>query len=120
MAYTKQTWQNGDTITAEKLNHMEDGIGAPIPGGCLYITVTDIDSGNNTATLDKTFEEINNAFNNNMYLILIHPEGYVLSLNYLSPDYEYGWVYRFDTSLSEELIKIDSEDSVYYEYMDRS
>ena len=26
MAYEKQTWQNGDTITAEKLNHMEDGI----------------------------------------------------------------------------------------------
>lgn len=26
MAYEKQTWACGDTITAEKLNHMEDGI----------------------------------------------------------------------------------------------
>lgn len=26
MAYTKQTWTTGDTITAAKLNHMEDGI----------------------------------------------------------------------------------------------
>ena len=26
MAYEKQTWANGDIITAEKLNHMEDGI----------------------------------------------------------------------------------------------
>ena len=26
MAYEKQTWQTGDTITAEKLNHIEDGI----------------------------------------------------------------------------------------------
>lgn len=26
MAYEKQTWQSGDIITAEKLNHMEDGI----------------------------------------------------------------------------------------------
>lgn len=26
MAYTKQTWTTGDTITAEKLNHMEGGI----------------------------------------------------------------------------------------------
>ena len=26
MSYTKQTWVNGDIITAEKLNHMEDGI----------------------------------------------------------------------------------------------
>lgn len=26
MAYTKTTWNTGDVITAEKLNHMEDGI----------------------------------------------------------------------------------------------
>lgn len=34
MAYTKQTWECGDTITAEKLNHMEDGI-ADASGGVL-------------------------------------------------------------------------------------
>ena len=28
MAYIKNTWENGDVITAEKLNHMEDGIAA--------------------------------------------------------------------------------------------
>lgn len=28
MSYTKQTWQTGDTITAEKLNHIEDGVDA--------------------------------------------------------------------------------------------
>lgn len=26
MAYTKTTWADGDIITAEKLNHIEDGI----------------------------------------------------------------------------------------------
>lgn len=26
MAYEKQTWSTGDTITAEKLNHIEDGL----------------------------------------------------------------------------------------------
>ena len=26
MSYTKQTWTTGETITATKLNHMEDGI----------------------------------------------------------------------------------------------
>lgn len=31
MAYTKQTWVTGDTITAEKLNHVEDGIGEAFP-----------------------------------------------------------------------------------------
>lgn len=26
MSYTKQTWVTGDTITADKLNHIEDGV----------------------------------------------------------------------------------------------
>ena len=28
MSYEKQTWQNGDVITAAKLNHIENGIDA--------------------------------------------------------------------------------------------
>lgn len=31
MAYEKQTWTTGDVITANKLNHMEDGIGGAFP-----------------------------------------------------------------------------------------
>ena len=34
MSYTKQTWNNGDTITADKLNHIENGIesfGSSVP-----------------------------------------------------------------------------------------
>lgn len=26
MSYEKTTWQTGDTITSEKLNHLEDGV----------------------------------------------------------------------------------------------
>ena len=26
MSYEKHTWESGETITAEKLNHIEDGI----------------------------------------------------------------------------------------------
>lgn len=33
MSYEKQTWQTGDVITAEKLNHMEDGIASGGGGG---------------------------------------------------------------------------------------
>lgn len=40
MAYTKQNWQTGETITAEKLNHMEDGIkNASDSGGSYEIKV---------------------------------------------------------------------------------
>lgn len=33
MAYTKQTWNTGDIITAEKLNHIEDGLEELLGGG---------------------------------------------------------------------------------------
>ena len=64
MAYTKQTWETGDVITAEKLNHMEDGIGGTSgAGGILIIHVT----YDNTGTfLDKTWQEIFDA----MYEVL--------------------------------------------------
>ena len=45
MAYSKQTWVTGDTITAEKLNHMEDGIDA---GGSNYLLKIVVDSSSET------------------------------------------------------------------------
>ena len=55
MSYTKQTWSTGDTVTAAKLNHMEDGIaeaGGGSSGGGVLV-VHDVDG-----TLDKTYSEI--------------------------------------------------------------
>lgn len=43
MAYEKQTWVVGDTITAEKLNHMEDGI-AEDGGDKIIVTITERDA----------------------------------------------------------------------------
>lgn len=51
MAYVIQTWKDGDTVTAKKLNHMEYGIGRIADytdGGIADITVND----DNTLTLD--------------------------------------------------------------------
>lgn len=42
MSYEKQTWATGDTITAAKLNHMEDGIGQGGAGGVLIETTWDL------------------------------------------------------------------------------
>lgn len=41
MSYTPTTWQTGDTITADKLNNMENGIEAANEGEILHITVTE-------------------------------------------------------------------------------
>lgn len=52
MAYTKNTWNTGDIVSSQKLNHMEDGIADA--GGVMVIN-------NNDNTLDKTWQEIYDA-----------------------------------------------------------
>lgn len=58
MAYTKNTWVTGDIVTSAKLNHMEDGIAN---AGGLVVNI-DWDETLQTSVLDKTWQEINNAF----------------------------------------------------------
>lgn len=43
MSYTKQTWATGDTVTATKLNHMEDGIEGAGGGGYDLVLVAETD-----------------------------------------------------------------------------
>lgn len=56
MSYEKQTWATGDIVTADKLNHMEDGIASG--GSCydaeFYVTVVD-DAP--VITTDATYSE---------------------------------------------------------------
>ena len=60
MAYTKQTWIDGEVITAEKLNHIEDGLENAGGGGAFVVNVA-YDQNARTATADKTAAEIYNA-----------------------------------------------------------
>ena len=61
MSYEKQTWACGDTITADKLNHMEDGI-ANAGGGVepFVVTFSQPEFGG-AVTADKTYAEIHEA-----------------------------------------------------------
>lgn len=54
MAYTPTVWQAGDTVTAAKLNKMEQGIASG--GGVYVVNITTV--GDNTQQLDKTAAEI--------------------------------------------------------------
>lgn len=58
MSYTEQTWANGDIITAEKLNHMEDGIAG---AGGVFSVPTTFDEQTGTVTCTKTWKEIYDA-----------------------------------------------------------
>lgn len=66
MAYTKQTWVTGDVVTAEKLNHIENGIFNT--AGVLYIPVTVTETstpGGETSTFtfssDYSYDDITEA-----------------------------------------------------------
>ena len=52
MAYTPTTWVTGDTVTATKLNKMEQGI-ASAGGGDVFFDISEEDG-----VLDKTWTEI--------------------------------------------------------------
>lgn len=54
MSYTPTTWAAGDTVTATKLNKIEQGIVSASLGGVLVVTDTD-------GALDKTWQEIHDA-----------------------------------------------------------
>jgi hypothetical protein len=64
--YEKQTWNTGDVITEEKLNHMEDGIAS-----CgMFVVGSIYDENTQTTTLDKTYKEIVDAFNAGRNVVL--------------------------------------------------
>lgn len=62
MAYEKQEWKCGDTLTADKLNHMEQGIedASQSGGGSEIVNATMATDENNcfVITLDKTASEL--------------------------------------------------------------
>lgn len=71
MSYEKQTWQTGDVITANKLNHMEDGIADGGGGGVFVIEISDTGG---LYTLSKTWKEINDAFTSGKQCIAIYED----------------------------------------------
>ena len=58
MAYTPNEWKTGDVITAEKLNHIEQGID---PEFLVTMTLSQDSSEKLIVTVDKTFTEIKEA-----------------------------------------------------------
>lgn len=57
MSYTPYTWSSGDTVTAARLNNIEQGVANA--GGSVLIVGTTF--SNNVLTLDKTYKQIHDA-----------------------------------------------------------
>ena len=71
MSYSKNAWETGDVITANKLNHIEDGIEN---NDFFLVTLTTADE-EMTFTADKTYEEIETAYNAGMLVIAKYSYG---------------------------------------------
>ena len=73
MAYTPKTWECGETITAEKLNHIEDGIADASSGGGTTPLILEVvstreataeeceDGGGVVYTYNHTWQEVHDA-----------------------------------------------------------
>lgn len=57
MSYTPTTWAAGDTVTAAKLNKLEQGVAS---GGVLVVNMS-LNNDETIGTLDKTWQEIHDA-----------------------------------------------------------
>ena len=58
MAYSKTTWETGDVITAELLNHAEDGIAAASAGSSMIVDFTYADG---SVTASESFADVEAA-----------------------------------------------------------
>lgn len=96
MAYTKYTWTDGEVITAQKLNHMEDGIedaGSGGGGGSeLFLVTFTYDSGLDEIVADKTYNEIITASKSGKIIMGCYP---------MEEDGEYSCVYYSDVSIND-------------------
>ena len=87
MAYTKTVWAAGDTVTSQKLNKIENQLetlsNGGAGGGCLWINMTETQSG--SGSLDKasggtdyelnyTFNEIKTAMQNGLLPVFHYSE----------------------------------------------
>lgn len=84
MAYTPKTWQCGETIMADDLNHMEQGIAQGGSGGALIVTATsreatteECSDGGTVMEFSHTWQQMHDAIaaGKQVYLRAIVTEG---------------------------------------------
>ena len=85
MAYTPTNWVTGDTVTATKLNKIENGIASAGGGGLVTVT---------SNTLDKTYNEISAMVSQGIVPFIVG-EGYIYSLFWYSDDDGYNAAFGY-------------------------
>ena len=98
MSYNKHTWATGNVVGAVDLNRMEQGIEDAGSGDILVVTT----SGTDTITMDKTWQEIYDAFPN---VIVAKSNQYYVGKGLIEVVYheemgDYGVVYGSNTYIT--------------------
>ena len=88
MSYDKQNWQTGDVITANKLNHIEDGIANG--GGVVVVHVTE---ENDTFTLDKTWNELQELLASGALVATVSEDTGFTTMQFLTQTYSDNGTY---------------------------
>ena len=102
MSYNKHTWETGETITAEKLNNLEDGI-----DDISDVLIANISYTGSATVLDKTYAEFKNALLRGQTVIICQEDIY--------EDEQYGYeraTYYSNITLEENIEQ--SESNTYY------
>lgn len=107
MAYTPTNWANGDVITSEKLNKMEQGIASGGSGSGFYVLHTTITSDEQSGTLSYTNVELQES---GLPIILV-VEQENLSVTQVGICYLVGYV---DTSIPNAVFRYrDIDNNVF-------
>lgn len=117
MAYIPTNWVTGDTITAEKLNNMEQGIEASVP---YWVTFSD-DSQSGDVVCDKTYDEVVSAWNAGKFIIGRYGDTIMELQSFSADSFSFGHVRNDVQSTDIGLrVKIESlsfdSNGCYYSY----
>lgn len=88
MSYTKQTWTKGDIVSADKLNHIEDGIESASSGGgsVTYDIIVKCDGANPETMTDEDLHLVEGDFES--AVAKIEDEDYITAILYQSGEDE--------------------------------
>lgn len=130
MAYVKTNWKTGDTITADKLNNIENGIASSGGDGGALITEPTCTENPDGYTIDFniTFNEIKNAYLSSKNIIASYPSEtenlygnfQVLTIWEATEDgtTSYGLKYNVEdigsTITGEEFVTTDPDSNIIY------
>ena len=120
MSYVKQTWQTGDVVTAEKLNHIEDGVagaggmavipleisGSDLQTSLTWSEIKDIVSSGKAAVLRFSYEEEGYFQISDYHVISVMLESgaYLINAVYSESSTAYGVVFAANSANSKAVM----------------